>query len=224
MLLIDNLILAYRSKFYDWDKEQLKSFILKNRILIWVFAAFILSAIGTLIYCIYSQSSVLMIIFLIAELILGILADRVTVKRYQKFILAKQDHLNDVVLFLQTAVPNNNLYTSKQIDEMIQRLTERIDASIPFKAFKSNLSSFGKAIILPAITFIAGVYSSTIGQIDFWVVLTWTLSGIFLLGTLGIMWGVLSNALQKITCRDYDAAISFREDLLDIQLLFFTTN
>ena len=103
-------------------------------------------------------------------------------------------------------------------------MTKRIEEKIPFKKFKSSLSSFGKAIILPAITFVAGVFSSTISQMGIHVVISWVVSIILILGILSLTWSILSQALQKITCRDYDAAVAFREDLLDIQLLFLCVN
>ena len=224
ILLIDNLILAYRSKYYDWNIEQLKGFISKNRTLLLIFVAFIILLIGVLYSSVYARSIILTLILLIIELIFCIFADRLTVKRYQQFISAKHNHLNNVVQFLQTTVPDNNLYNPNQIDMIIERLTIRIDASLPFKAFNSNLISFGKAIIFPAITFVAGVYSNAIGQMDIQVVLTWTVTGIILLGIFNIMWSFLSKTLQKVTCRDYDAAIAFREDLLDIKLLLLTSH
>lgn len=53
------------------------------------------------------------------------------------------------------------------------------------------------------------------------MVLTWAISVILIIGLGYIMWGMLSQGLQKITSRNYDAAIAFKEDLLDIKLLFF---
>lgn len=220
--MINNLILAYRSQFYDWNWTQLKSFFRKNRVLLLFLGIFVLAFIGGLIYCIYSRSSVLMAVLFIVESILSILVDRLSVRRYRTFILSKQNHLNDVISFLRTTVPNNDLYNEKQIDEIIQRLTQFIDASAPFKTFKARLGLFGEKIIFPAITFIVGAYATAIGKMDFLVVITLALNGILILAILYMAWDAVSKALQKIICRDYDAAVTFREDLLDIKLLFFS--
>lgn len=223
-LLIDGLILAYRCRFYDWDWASFKKFCSKNRKYLFIFIGFILVVIASVVFCIYLKFSALLIILLILELFFGIFVDRFTVKRYQQFVSGKQAHLSEIILFLQTAVPDHDLYSKSQVEEIIQRLTKRIEVKIPFKKFKSSLSSFGKAIVLPAITFVAGVYSSTISQMEIPVVISWVVSIILILGILSLAWNILSQALQKITCRDYDAAMAFREDLLDIQLLFLCTN
>lgn len=56
------------------------------------------------------------------------------------------------------------------------------------------------------------------------VVLAWAISIILIIGLGYAMWGMLSQGLQKITCRNYDAAIALKEDLLDIKLLFFVND
>ncbi|MEY8360329.1 hypothetical protein AALA99_15170 [Anaerotruncus colihominis] len=89
------------------------------------------------------------------------------------------------------------------------------------KIFSKNLSNFGKTIVFPIITYIAGIYTTNIRELEFTMVLTWAISVILIIGLGYIMWGMLSQGLQKITSRNYDAAIAFKEDLLDIKLLFF---
>lgn len=37
-----------------------------------------------------------------------------------------------------------------------------------------------------------------------------------------ILWIFVSNALRKIICRDYDAALALCEDLSDVKLVFFS--
>lgn len=162
-----------------------------------------------------------MFVFLLVELILGIVGDRLTVKRYQQFICTKQDHISKVAFFLKTTIPDNDLLNRKQIEELISRLSYRIESGAPFNRFKSNLSKFAKVIVLPIITYIAGVYTGNISELELTVVATWAISIILIIGLGYMAWGMLAQGLQKITCRNYDAAIALKEDLLDIRLLFF---
>lgn len=219
--MLDNLILAYRSEFYDWNLKEIAGFYTKNKKLLWGFIVFLLAVIATMIYSLISHTSILMLIFLLVELILGIAGDRLTVKRHQQFICTKQEHINKAVLFLKTAIPDNDLFSRKQIEELINRLSYRIELGAPFNKFKSSLSKFGKVILLPIITYIAGVYTGNISELELTVVVTWAISIILLIGLGYMTLGMLAQGLQKITCRNYDAAIALKEDLLDIRLLFF---
>lgn len=56
------------------------------------------------------------------------------------------------------------------------------------------------------------------------VVLTWAISIIVIIGVVYLAGSMFIQWLQKITCRNYDAAIALKEDLLDIRLLFFADN
>lgn len=219
--MLDNLILAYRSELYDWNLKEITEFYTKNKKLLLGVIAFLLVAIATLIYSLISHTSILMFVFLLVELILGIVGDRLTVKRYQQFICTKQDHISKVAFFLKTTIPDNDLLNRKQIEELISRLSYRIESGAPFNRFKSNLSKFATVIILPIITYIAGVYTGNISELELTVVATWAMSIILIIGLGYIVWGMLAQGLQKITCRNYDAAIALKEDLLDIRLLFF---
>lgn len=222
--LLDNLILAYRSKFYDWDLKETAEFYKKNKKIIWGLIIFILVAIATIIYSLISRTSVLMFVLMLIELILGVVSDRLMVKRHRQYISAKKEHINNVALFLKTAIPDKNLFSKKQVEELIDRLSIRIDTGAPFNKFKSNLSNFGKIIILPIVTYIAGIYTTNVSELEFMVVLAWAISIILIIGLGYVMWGMLSQGLQKITCRNYDAAIALKEDLLDIKLLFFVND
>lgn len=222
--MLDNLILAYRSKFYDWDLKETAEFYKKNKKIIWGLIIFILVAIATIIYSLISRTSVLMFVLMLIELILGVVSDRLMVKRHRQYISAKKEHINNVALFLKTAIPDKNLFSKKQVEELIDRLSIRIDTGAPFNKFKSNLSNFGKIIILPIVTYIAGIYTTNVSELEFMVVLAWAISIILIIGLGYVMWGMLSQGLQKITCRNYDAAIALKEDLLDIKLLFFVND
>lgn len=220
--MLDDLILAYRSRFYDWDFKEIKELCSKNRVILLWLSAFVLSAVSITVYCVYAKSVPFMFALLTMELALGIWADRYTVKQYQRILSGKRDHLAEVASLLRTAVPGENLYHAEQIEEMIERLTNRIETRIPFRNLRSGLSGFGKAIVLPAATYIAGAYSARISQAEFQTVLTWGILIVLILGLADAAIRIVTQALRKITCRDYDAAVAFREDLLDIRLLFFT--
>lgn len=219
--MLDNLIFAYRSKFYDWNLRETAEFYKKNKKILWVLIIFILVAIATIIYSLISRTSVLMFVLMLIELILGVVSDRLMVKRHRQFISAKKEHANNVKLFLKTVISDKDLFSKRQVEELIARLSIRIDTGAPFKKFKSNISNFGKAIIFPIVTYIAGIYTTNVSELEFMVVLAWAINIILIIGLGYVIWGMLSQGLQKITCRNYDAAIALKEDLLDIRLLFF---
>ena len=222
--LLDNLILAYRKEFYDWNRESISKFLKKNKKLLFAVFVFILLFIITISCSLIFHTNIGMFAFLLLELFLGIAGDHLMVKRSPKFISEKQEHINEVVSFLKIAIPENNLFCKKQIEELISRLSDRIEAGAPFNKFKLRLSNFGKVIILPTFTYIAGLYTSFLGQLEFTVVAAWALSIILVVGLIYITLGMLAQGIQKITCRNYDAAIALKEDLLDIKMLCFIGN
>ena len=148
--------------------------------------------------------------------------DRHTVKKYRHFLLSKQQHLDKTVSFLKTVLPEKNLFGDEQIEELTIRLTKRIESTIPFTKFLIEFNNFAKTIILPVIIYIAGVYSGNLGQLDFKTVSIWAISVVLLLAILKFTWNYVFIVLRTITCRDHDAAIAFREDLMDIKLLYFS--
>lgn len=220
--MIENLIQAYRAQIYDYSlSDWLSVFKRAWKVLIICLLCIIgiLSAVGC---SIYYNLPVLMYITIIAELVLAIFADKYFVKQFRIMIASRTTHLDDVVTFLQTVLPNNCLYTKSQIEALISRLSERIDSEQPFRSFMQHLFTFGKAIIVPIVTYIAGLYSTHIQQLEFHVVVSCALA-IIIISAIGYaLFYFLSSMIRKITNRDYDAAIALREDLKDIILLHFT--
>ena len=146
------------------------------------------------------------------------------VKRHQQFISRNQGHINKVVSFLKTAIPDSDLFCKTQVEELINRLSSRIDSGAPFSKFESSLCNFGKIIIVPVIAYIAGAYTANIRKLEFIVVLTLAISIILIIGLCYITCGMLLQGLKKVIHRNYDAAIALKEDLLDIRLLFFVND
>lgn len=219
--MIDNLILAYRSEFYNWNLEKIITFYKKNKGIFWILIIFALMSIGTIIYSLINRASVPMLVLILVELILGIACDRLVVKRYQQFISTKQEHMKKIKLFLETAIPGKNLFHKKQVEKLIDRLSMRIDTGTPFNRFKARFNNFGKVIVLPIIAYIAGVYTRNVSELEFMVVLPWAVSIILIVGLVYILGDMISQGIQKIVCRNYDAVRALKEDLLDIHLLFF---
>lgn len=138
--MLNNLILAYRSKFYDWDSNKYKELYSKNKAPFWVYLGFFFLFLCLIGYCVYSGSLVFLVISLLCTFIFIIVFDRFAVKQFQQIISRRKDHLNEVVLFLKTTIPENNLYNEKQIDELVNRLTQRIESSIPFNRLKTSIT------------------------------------------------------------------------------------
>lgn len=220
--MLDNLILAYRSKFYTWNLKDVVNFWQKNKKITLIFIIFIFVAVVVTIYSLIVKTSIPVFVLLLIELIAIIPIDRLIVKKHQEIISTKKEHIDEVILFLKNAIPGHDLSGKNQVDELIARLSIRIDAGAPFNKFISQLRNFVKVIALPIIAYIAGVYSNTVSELDFWFVIGIAVSLILIIGFLYIISGMIYQELQKITCRNYDVAIALKEDLSDIKLLFFT--
>lgn len=221
--MINNLIQAYRAEFYDFSPADIWSIVKSNwRILLIPVLVFFL--IVVLIFCfVYFNLHFLVYCAAFLEFILCVVADRYLVKQYQGIMHNRALHLEKVKSFLENIYPEHSLFTNSQIDTLIARLTEHIQAHQPFKSLVEKLGNFAKAIVLPVIAFIAGLYSSEMKSLGVSNVVTIAAAIITLLAMGYIFWLFVSFALRRIIFRDYDAAEALREDLRDIQLLFFSS-
>lgn len=176
------------------------------------------------IVCVKLKSPLLLSIILVLECRIAIFADKYTVKQYSLFLLGKQHHLEETVSFLKTTLPGNNLFNADQIEELTVRLTKRIEAKKPFKNFLNISSNFTKIVILPVVTYVAGVYSGDLKQLDFETVAVLAMSVMLFLGIGCVACSGILVILRTMICKDRDAAIALREDLMDIKLLYFSNN
>lgn len=219
--MIDKLISSYRAQIYDWSAKQWWAFLKEKWKPILVSLIFLLLPIGVYMFGAVKKSAIIVLVSLLAEGVSLWLLDRYTVKHHISFLQNRQSHLKETEEFLQEVIPNVNLLQKEMIDELIKRLSDRIDQRIPFKNFLKGIENFAKAIILPIITYVAGVYSAGLEEISIDVVATYALSIIMFLGIVRLSWVGFSDIAKTFFCRDYNAAIAFKEDLLDLRLLYF---
>lgn len=219
--MIDKLISSYRAQIYGWDSKQWWAFLREKWRPVLVSLIFLLFPIGTYVFGTIKKSAIVILLSLLAEAVPLWLLDRYTVKHHVSFLQKRQRHLKETEDFLKKAIPDVNLLQKEMIDELIKRLSDRIDQRVPFKNFLKGIESFAKAIILPIITYVAGVYSAGLEEISVDVVATYAVFIIMLLGIVRLSWVGFSDIAKIFFCRDYNAAIAFREDLLDLRLLYF---
>lgn len=221
--MIDTLIQAYRAQIFDFHFTDLL-FILtrkwKSLIICLLCVVGIISAVGC---SIYFNLPVIMYITIMVELILCMVADRYFVKQFRSALVSKTSRIENVTTLLQTVLPDQSLYTKVHVEALIERLSERIALRPPFRSFMQHLSSFGKWIIVPVITYVAGVYSSSLQTLAAEVVVVYALAVIIISAILYALCLFLSSVIRRITNRDYDAAMALCEDLKDIKLLHFST-
>lgn len=105
---------------------------------------------------------------------------------------------------------------------MIDRLTLFIN-ECPLHTGSRQIAAFSKTIILPIITFVAGVYINDIRKIETLLVFNTAWSLIIFLLLVWIILKLLRYVLQKVLFKNYNAAVAFREDLLDIRLMLFSS-
>jgi len=219
--MVDKLISSYRAKIYDLSIKQWWALLKKNWKLIIAPIIFLIIAIGLYWFGAVRKSVGIMLISLFVEVIPLIYFDRSMVKYHALFLQSRQNWLTETKAFLREIVPDTDLYQEEVIDELIGRLSERIAQKVPFRNIWGGIKNFAKAIILPTATYIAGVYSGDLKEIAIEVVIAYAVFGIMLLSVLCFAWAGLSDIARIIFCRDYDAAVAFREDLLDLRLLYF---
>ena len=222
--MVDKLISSYRAKIYDWTLSQWVTFWKSKKKLIIAYLFFVMALAGLFVFGVKIQSSLIMLLIFLIEAISLLMLDRYTVKHHDQFLRNRQNRLSETKSFLQDTIPNVNLYQARTLDELIGRLSDRIDERIPFKNFLKSIKDFAKAIVLPVVTYIAGVYSGGLEKINVDIVVSYGISIILLLGVIRLAWGGFSEVTKTFFCRDYNAAIALREDLLDLRLLYFSSS
>ena len=171
--MIDKLISSYRAQIYDWSVKQWLAFLKEKWKSVLISLIFLLFPIGIYVFGVAKKSAIIMLLSLLAEGVSLWLLDRYTVKHHIAFLQNRQSHLKETEVFLKKTIPDVNLFQEELIDELIKRLSDRIDQRVPFKNFLKGIESFAKAIILPIITYVAGVYSAGLEEISIDVVATY---------------------------------------------------
>ena len=219
--MINNLIQAYRAEFYDSSLADLLTVIKSKWKILLIPILMLALTVSLILFSLYHQASLLMYIAIIPEIIFFTIADRYLIKQYRKIIRHESLHLEQLKYFLHKVYPEHSLFTAPQIDSLISRLSEYILMYEPFKSIADKLVSFVKSIVLPVIAFIAGLYSSEMKTLGITTIVGLSISIIVFLAMLYVLWIFISSVLRKIVFRDYEAAITLRDDLRDIQLLYF---
>lgn len=220
--MIKNLIQAYQTRFYDSSSAIWMS-AMKHQWFLGILSLFTLILIGVLtVIAICHNQLTLMCIAVIIMLIFTIATDTYAFKQYHGTLQKEALHLENVKEFLETTYPNYSLFSEDKIDILIVRLSKYTQETQPFKTLTSKLSSFAKVIIFPIITYLAGVYSSDLVQIDFGSAMGAAVVVTTALAIIYVAWLSLSTFLRKSIYRDYDIALALYEDLQDIKLIYFT--
>ena len=222
--MVDRLITAYRAQIYDWTLADWKRFCSEQKQFCSIFCVVsFLIVVGIAASIICKNLAFALLAFLL-ELIAVAFADRYTVKQHQIALANRKNRLYETISFLQNTIPDIDLYHQGQIDELITRLSARIETRAPFKNFLSSAKGFATTIILPIITYIAGAYSSQLQQLDIMIAITYGVSIIISLASLQLIATTLLDILHPLMYKNYDAAVSLREDLMDLKLLYFSKN
>lgn len=219
--MVERLITAYRAQIYDLTFADLWRIYKSNKKLcLLVFGGMLAIAIIIAIGLV-SGHYYLTIVAFILEIIAMVAADRYAVKQYRKALSVRKEHLEMVKEFLKTAICGVDLCTQEQIGGLVDRLSTRVEENRPFNRINLRLKSFTNAVIIPIISYIAGAFSGYLQQMEFSDVLLFGIGVIIAVATIWLIGTVLLDLLRLVFCRDFDAAVSLREDLLDLQLLYF---
>lgn len=219
--MLHNIITAYRAQIYDRTFSDYVKTIRQNPTLFIIIFIVLITLFSLLISGLFCNSIVMIVAGLFLELIAIICFDRYLVKQYRNILQKQTMHLSKVVDFLQTVTPEVNLYNSEQIKALSSRLTDIIEKDSPLADVTKSVKGFFKTIVFPIVTYIAGVYSSLLQKIDPANTLFYGVVLVVISACLWLASSTLSTFLRPLLCRDFDAAVSLREDLLDLQLLYF---
>lgn len=219
--MVDRIITAYRAQIYDWSFADFLKLINNNKKLWSTVLGAMLVIMGLLIWGFVCQRFWVVMAALLLEAIAVIRADRFAVKQHRRALENRCEHLTDVTSFIKTVIPGSDLFNPDQISELIDRLTGIVDEKRPFVRFSRSIKSFANTIVFPIITFVAGVCSGYLQQMDVSVVLVCGIGAIFTIAMIWFLTSMLFDFVRPILCRDFDAAVSLREDLMDLRLLHF---
>lgn len=220
--MVERLITAYRAKIYDMTFSDYRKLIKQNKKFFLLFTALMLSIIVVCVVGILCKKFFMVIAAVIATIITIIWADRTVVRQHRKAIVNRMDHLKEFSDFLKDAIPNNNLHDAEHIKELVSRLSVYTDEMYPFRKITNKAKQFATAIVVPVVAYLAGAYTPLVLEQELNTVLTLGVGIIILLALAWIWGGMIMDILRPLFCRDYDAAVSMREDLLDLQLLYFS--
>ena len=219
--MIERLVTAYRAEIYDMTFSDIWKIIRQNWKFFILFAVIMLTVMALCFVGILCNLFFLIAIAVIVMLIAVLWTDRFVIRQHRNVIVNRMDHLQDFTRFLKSAIPTVNLYHAERIEDLISRLSVFIDERYPFRSFTNKAKQFATAVIIPLITYIAGAYTTLLQEQDLAEVLTLGTGVIVLLALAWFLVSMITDFLRPLFCRDYDAAVSMREDLLDIQLLYF---
>ena len=218
--MINILIQAYRAKFYDLSLSKFWTIMKPKRVSLMSILLVLILVLLILSLCF--KSPLLMFLSAILTFLLVTVANRRLVKQSQVHLRNKAMHLKKVKVFLETVYPESNLYSAEKIDMLINRLSEYVSKCQPYKSFLDKLGAFVKSIILPVITYIAGIYSSDLGTLGFSEVVGPAITIIIMLAILYTVGSFIFSLCRQIICQNYNAALALCEDLQDIKLIYFT--
>lgn len=219
--MLNRIITAYRAQIYDWSMKDLWASIKREKALWIAIMGTCLAVIGIAIVGLIINKQWLISVALAVEVVAVIIADRVAVKRYRRALSKRHERLVEVVEFLQATVPDVNLYNQDKIDELIRRLSDYIQERKPFSRIINKMVNFAKNIVIPVIAYMAGLFAVQLQNVEITILVGYGVGIILVAAMVWLAMSVLQDAIRPVLCRDYDAAVSLREDLEDLKLLYF---
>ena len=215
--MIDNLIISYQAQIYNQRFQQNK-FIVK---IIYVILSLLCLTIVINTWSFSKKITIFTFVPSFVAISFTYCLNQYLVKHNLDFLQSRKRGLDDTKKFLKNVIPGIDLYQKDMIDELINRISGYIDQITPFKYYLDNIKSFTKTIMVPIISYIAGMHSNEIKNLSIDFIVKGGFRIIFLYIILKLIWDIFSDAVTILYCKNYNAAIAFREDLLDLRFLYF---
>lgn len=216
--MVDKLIQAYRAQIYDRDMtDYIAIFKNKWKILLATIGPIILFFMS-MIFAIIRNWVAVVYIMAFVEIIYVYFLDRYLVKHYQDSLRIREEHLEKVQWLLSEFTTKKDLCAEHDIKKIIDRLSQKIESQDPVENLFGKFGAFVKNIILPVITFFAGISSTWLEKMEIERIINIAVMIIVFLGVGYIVWTLIVKFLNVVVKMDYNAAKSLREDLEDILL------
>lgn len=218
---MDRLIAAYRKEIYDWNYDRLKKLfkapdgvIVLAKTILW-FAV----CIGLSILCATHHRVYLSGLFLLIELAGGMYVEHALIVKNEHYLSREKAHLEKVKSLLES--PELNLFSEKKIDYIIDRLSENAGENTLYETLKKWTGNFLKILVLPAVTFIAGVYSQEIANVPPATAILVCAEWLATIAAVFLMFAFIWYMVKKAGGRDREAGAALQKDLHDIKLFYF---
>ena len=222
--MIGNLIIAYKVKFGRHFFSDLNKMRKEQPKIFYIGITMFLSSIGSFYLSVVHGLISPMMISMMIGIILYHISGKHDEKKYISYIDERQQYLGKVVEFLETTIPDNNLFNNEKIEQIIVGMKIEQENGMIFKDLGGKSWRFFSVMVVPVLAFVGGVFSADLKSFGAEFILRNAMVVLLELFLLYISFSNIVTPLKSILCWNYRTIARFTYDLRDIQLLYFNND